>query len=277
MEWYESHTASIRLAINRWSGNPLKDTLQCGAVELKRYQALNITKLSTHFITFADDSLFNRFKAEHRMLNKVFNTSRDQIRSFIYVRALKKLRQVLNKIVSLNLPGYYKNVATEFCSSQRLITSSSLHSLTWRTMAALELCYDVRKYSMFLTEYASEEMTSKLFLHYPMAFVSLAASLSSICLQLRPLLFQEILILIEIDRNKGIPLPQDEDPFPILPNDPSLTTSLEFLGDIVPIAPQSQGPEKLDIQFSSKPMVHLRKTAVATAPKRKSKLEGLGF
>lgn len=115
---------------------------------------------------------------EHRIFNKIYNTARYQIRSFSYVPYLKKIKQMVKKILLLDFNKTCQTIATRFCSYTCLLDLSSLHSVQWRAIALIILGYEIKDISLKTIELLTREMKSGVFLHYPVVFIS---SISRIC------------------------------------------------------------------------------------------------
>lgn len=267
----------LRLSLNKWYQNEKRDTIETGACPLKREPTQQLTYITNLLLHFSQENLFSRLKSEYILLNKIFNTARHQIRSFMYVATLKKLKQTIRKLFNLKLAETCSSFALGGCTFTKLMTKSTLASIEWRMIAAIELVNDIHQDSANLIELLTEEMTTSVFLHYPIAFTSLGSSITSIAEELQTKIFDLFKKFRTMEQTNFIPFPDGEDPtiFPSLPWNDDFKVQLEVSAAEKPIK-ISPTINKLNLTASVKPSAGLRGKP-KTAGKPKSALSNLGF
>ena len=279
MEWIDIHEKDLRIQINKWFLAPEKDTINTGKSGLWKPPVQQLNYLTNLFLNFSSNSFDAELKSETLLFKKIFNTSRHQIRSFLYVPTLKKLRSSLQRINTLQINEKFSSIAISACSNEKLISQNTLHSYEWRLLALYQLLLEIERNAENLVELLTEEMTSSLFLHYPVAYTAISSSIASICKNYRKETFQLFAILRTMEKTKFLPFPKSEkeDVFPPMPWDDSMLVKLQMEGaDEAPAIPQQPKLKKLDLKISVKPTGNL-KPRIDNKPKKASLFDNLGF
>ena len=279
MEWIDIHEKDLRIQINKWFLAPEKDTINTGKSGLWKPPVQQLNYLTNLFLNFSSNSFDAELKSETLLFKKIFNTSRHQIRSFLYVPTLKKLRSSLQRINTLQINEKFSSIAISACSNEKLISQDTLHSYEWRLLALYQLLLEIERNAENLVELLTEEMTSSLFLHYPVAYTAISSSIASICKNYRKETFQLFAILRTMEKTKFLPFPKSEkeDVFPPMPWDDSILVKLQMEGaDEAPAISQQPKLKKLDLKISVKPTGNL-KPRIDNKPKKASLFDNLGF
>ncbi|EAX88449.1 hypothetical protein TVAG_331650 [Trichomonas vaginalis G3] len=277
MEYLISQKNVLRISINKWFTDPNRDNIETARIEFKKppLQQLNyLTKLLLEFSH--DEPLFNTIKSESDLMNKIFSTSRYQIRSFKYVSTLKKLRQSLNKIKKLNIKDNFYSIATSACSVEKLMNKKTFHSVQWRLIALFNILIDVQDISANLVELLTEEMTTSVFLHYPVAYTSLASSLTKMSKDFTLKIANLICKFRTMENNKFLPFQAGDSDFPPLPWNDTFITTLDVESAIEPVEIPQNNLKKLNISMSIKPTISAKHNKPAGS-KPKTSFSGLGF
>jgi hypothetical protein len=226
--------------------------------------------LQSSLLRFSQVDVVLRFTSEFKLLDRLYIQSQHQIRSYDYLPSLRKVRQLSKRILSLDVSGVCADVAVTKLSPASVLTRQSFESLQWRFLAAIKLLADLAAACGFLIARLTQEMSVRVFLHFPVAFLGLAALSEDFTTSL----FGTFRELRTFDKFALVDFPEDERPhFPGLPSDAAFEVEMPEVAAAVPKRP----PAKFDIEITGKPMGHLRTKAAGPIQKPKSSLDSLGF
>lgn len=289
MEWIKNNHNQIQLSLNVWFLNPHHDISNVNSVKPSKFNKEIIHNLYSVLVNYSQLDLFKRLSSEIRLLNKIYSQSRFQIRSFPYLRTLKKLRQLIKKMDKLNMCDLCTQISLTKLSMNELLTALSFESLQWRCLAFIELMYMVIDMSDKLIGQLTQEMTTKVFLHFPVLYTSLASSISMICYEMINKTVDLFCYLRTLDHEKIIQLPttDEENDYqkPLwndLPWDDSFKVVIKDLPTIKQQVkpPQTYHPKQnnVDFKITSKPNAQLRgRKQTNLQVKPKTSLDSLGF
>lgn len=279
MEWLEREAGKLRHVLNQWFLDPDHDTHKTMEIKANRMNLDALPALSSCLLSFSQLDTYARLKSEVKLMDRVYVQSRFQIRSFPYLRTLRKLRQTSKKIFKLALPDACAEIATTKLTRTHLLTKQAFESLQWRCLAVLEVLRAVIVDAEHLVELLTQEMSPSVFVHFPIVFLSLSASIVSLSKDY----IQEVLLLFRRLRTFAhrnvIEFPSDSSKssnFASLPFDPCLEVDLSEIG-IVPVVVVKPSIEKIDFKLSGRPQTQLRGRSTGPAQKPKSSLDSLGF
>ena len=280
MEFLNSNSQIIQIRSNIWYQNPNKDLIEGFKINNFKNLNNNLNYLTNSLTILLQDNLITRIKSEFILYNKILNTSRYQIRSYKYLSLIKKFKQLIKKLLNLNINENISKFLHENCSINKLIDLNSLHSIQWRILSAILLTKEIELYSKFLVERLTQELTLTVFLHYPIAFISLSSSLSNLSCSYQLILFNLFCKLITFEKKKILPFPINEiDNFPLIPFDETLIieTSLN-LDQLNLIDNNKQNISKINLSLNLKPSVNQRNNNSKIINKQPiSALSNLGF
>jgi hypothetical protein len=275
MDWLEVNRDGLRAALNTWF------SAQDGAPAAlpptaRRPRVGSLPVLQSWLLHFSQLDVALRLKSEFKLFDRIYVQSRHQIRSFPYLPSLRKVRQIAKRLFAIDVGGACADVATTKLAPTSLVTRQSFRSLQWRALAAVELCRELSSVSENLIAHLTQELSVPVFVHFPVAFLSLSASLASLSGDYAKdalLLFSRLRTL---DRAAAIDFPEDpaREP-PELPWDPSFEVPLDGVAAAAPAAKVAIA--KLDFRIEAKPVAQLRGKPPPAAQKPKSSLESLGF
>jgi hypothetical protein len=275
MEWLEINRASLRVALNAWFAVEEGGTTAL-PVAVRRPRVGSLPVLQSWLIHFSQLDVALRLKSEFKLFDRIYVQSRHQIRSFPYLPALRKVRQIAKRLIAIDLGAACADVATTKLAPSSLVTRQSFQSLQWRALAAFELCHELSSVSENLIAHLTQELSVPVFIHFPVAFLSLSASLSSLSGEYVKDIFVLFSRLRTLDHVAAIDFPEDPAcEMPELPWDPSFEVPLE---GVVAAAPAARPAiAKLDFHIDAKPIAQLRGKPPPTTQKPKSSLDSLGF
>ena len=278
MEWLEREESGIKRALNQWFLNPDRDQYKTLEIKANRMNLDGLPSLSSCLLSFSQLDVYGRLKSEVKLMDRIYVQSRFQIRSFPYLRTLRKLRQTSKKVFKLSLPEICAEIATTKLTRSHLLTKQSFESLQWRCLALIEVLRDVIVDSEHLVELLTQELSPSVFVHFPIVFISLAASITALSKDYigeLMLLFQR---LRTFSQKNVVDFPNDAScsGFGDLPFDASLETDLSQIG-IVAVTVAKPVVEKIDFKLSGRPQTQLRGRSAGPAQKPKSSLDSLGF
>lgn len=280
MEYLDSNERQIQSSLNLWYQTPGFN--EYNVVNLQAKDKIEgLQKISSILIDFSQTDFYQRLHSEFKLFNRVYIQSRFQVRSFPYMRTLKKLRQVLKKFFILSINTHCESIASIKLMSTSVISKQSFECLQWLFLASYELLKEIIKHSFDLVEHMTQEMTTNVFLHFPVVFVSLCSSFTEIGDEYKKLVFDTFCKLRTIDYKNLISFPQGTDfAPPRLPWDSSLEVNLDNLKlsnkKLLNITPKPQ-ITKIDFKITAKPNIQLRGRASNVAKKPKSSFDSLGF
>jgi len=276
MEYLDQNSKINQIRINQWNCLEGKDQVKGSVLSLRKIPSEQISSLSQLFIGLSQDNSIIRLKSEFKLLEKIFNTARYQIRSFTYVSSIKKFKQLVKRFINLKIPEILSSLALECCSSYKLMTLSTFRSLQWRLLAGYEMIKEIEKQCHYFIELATQEMTTSIFLHYPIAFVSVSSSISCLSKEIKSKILSLFMNCRTYEMKSMLPFPNDNEiVFPQLPSDPSLIVD-KIVVDSSRTTIEKPIISKIDISNSIKPSANQRDTMKITQ-KPKSSLASLGF
>lgn len=281
MNFVNDHEQEILYAINQWYQIP--GILDFPVINLPKKTMFNaLPVLTTILLEFSQNDSYQRLHSEFKLFDRLYIQSRFQIRSFPYLKTLKKNRQTLKKFFSLSLREKVENIASAKLTNSTLISKQSFESLQWLFLASYELLKQIESQAMNLSEQLTQEMTTNVFLHFPIVFISLAGSFSTICEQYKEICLETFCQLRTIDQQNVIQFPIDPNCFalPPLPWDDSFNMKLD--GIVIQQIPKNLATPKphiakIDFTISAKPNTQLRGKISNMGKKPKSALDSLGF
>lgn len=277
MERLISQKNVLRVSLNKWYTDISRDTIETAKIDFKKPPLQQLNYLTKLILDFShDEPLYNTIKSESDLMNKIFATSRHQIRSFKYISTLKKLRQTLGKIQKLNLKDSFYNIATSACSFEKLMTKKTFHSVQWRLIALFQLLIEIQDVSANLVELLTEEMTTSVFLHYPVAYTSLASSLSKMSKEYAVKTIALLSKFRTMEHKNFLPFQNSENDFPPLPWYDEFITTLDVESAIEPVEIPMANLKKLNISMNIKPAITAKPNKPAGS-KPKTSFSGLGF
>lgn len=289
MEWIKANERHIQLSLNIWFLNPHHDIMNAVPVKPYKYNKDAISNLSSVLFNYSQLDQFKQLSSEIRLLHKIYTQSRYQIRSFPYIRTLKKLKQSIKKMDNLNICDICSAISMTKLSNNEMLTHLSFESLQWRCLAFIETMFMVIDMSEKLIGQLTQEMTTKVFLHFPVLFTSLASSISMICVDMIGKTVELFCHLRTLDHEKIVQLPtsSEEEGYerPLwndLPWDDSFVVKIKGIPAVaMPAKPSQQyqlKQNKVDFKITSKPNAQLRgRKQVSTQAKQKTSLDSLGF
>jgi hypothetical protein len=185
----------------------------------------------------------------------------------------------MKKVFALNLPEICADIAASRLSQVALITKSCFRSLTWRCLAEFELALDICEATRTAAERLTQEFSPSIFLHFPVVFMSLSASLHWLAEEYRKEVFLLFCRLRTFDHMNLIEFPDSDDyGYPELPWDSSFQVSLESISIIKPsVDLKTPKIPAIDFEIKGKPNVQLRGKTATPVEKRTSALDSLGF
>jgi hypothetical protein len=211
-----------------------------------------------------------RFKGEFKLFDRLYIYSQHQIRSYSYLPSVRKVRQISKRILSLDVSGVCADVSVTKLSPASMLTRQSFDSLQWRFLAVMELLSDLAAVCRFLVERLTQEMSVPVFLHFPVAFLALSASIAALSEEFTNSLFGTFCELRTFHKLCLVEFPEDGRPnFPELPWDPAFEVQLP--GVAVPRPPAAK------IEITEKMTTHFRNKPAEGAQKPKSFLDSPGF
>ena len=278
MEWMKKNTKEIQQKLNIWFQEQGYAEMNVTSLPKKiQFNSNNLKILSSILYNFSKVDAYTRMNSEFRIFDKLYIQSRFQIRSFPYLRTLRKFRQTLKKFFSLQIKDICETVAATKVMSNSLITQNSFESLQWRFLACYQLLIEIVIDSYYLAELLTQEMTTNVFLHFPVVFFSLCSSISKLADEYRMNVLETFRQLRTIDMKKIIPFQISEQPnFPELPWDPSFEVPIEGV-QIVQTPTLKPQIAKVDLTINAKPNFQLRGKPGNITKKPKSSLDSLGF
>lgn len=278
MDFLQKNKQKIQQSINKWYEVFDQVGMKTQQVNYKRTNLDGLSYLRSSLLELSQYDGFSRFQSEFKLINRLYVQSKYQIRSFPYLSTFRKFRQVLKKIDALAIAEKCANASISACQSQSLMTKESFHSLQWMCLAVYELLEMVEEHAMNLTELLTQELHPSIFLHFPIIYISIASSLSSIAEEIRPKIFQMFLKLRTIETRNLIDFPDDGfSGIPSLPWDPAFEVNLDNYDKQINLNLKPKPlVQKIDFKITQKPNTQLRgKSTVSSKPK--SALDALGF
>lgn len=281
MIYIDSEERQIQFCINQWFRTPGFNDYD--VVDNKSKTKIeNLSSLSSILIDFSQIDLYQRLNSEFKLFNRIYIQSRFQIRSFPYMKTLRKLRQTLKKFFALSIKSTCESIGSIKLTNSSLISQQSFESLQWLFLASYELLKEIIDHSFNLVEHMTQELSTNVFLHFPVVFISLCSSFSEISEEYIKKIIDTFCKLRTIDYKKLIPFP-DGTNFapPRLPWDPSFEESIESLklSNSKPQISFTSKPQiaKLDFKITAKPNTQLRGKNSNVSKKPKSSFDSLGF
>lgn len=281
MNYIDSNEHLIQFSLNRWFQTPGFNDYN--TIDTKSKTKIeNLANLSSILIDFSQLDLFKRLNSEFKLFNRIYIQSRFQIRSFPYMRTLRKLRQALKKFFALSISSKCESIGSIKLTNASLISQQSFESLQWLFLASYELLKEIISQSFNLVEQLTQELSTNVFLHFPVVFISLCSSFTEIGENYKNEIYDTFCKLRTIDYKKLIPFPESTNfAPPRLPWDPSFEVKLETLKfsnaktqfDFTP-KPQIA---KIDFKITAKPNIQLRGKSNNVTKKPKSSFDSLGF
>ena len=162
-------------------------------------------------------------------------------------------------------------------SRTRLLTKEGFDLLQWRCLAVIELLIEAIPVAEHFVSILTQEMHPSVFLHFPVIFISLASSLTSLSREYINHLMLLFCRLRTFSHKQLIHFPPaSHQGFPELPFDTSLEVDLREIG-IVEVAAQKPVLEAIDFRIVGRPQTQLRGRSAGPVQKPKSSLDSLGF
>lgn len=278
IEWIKSSGSYLQRSVNVWFTDPGHNDRKTIEIRANRTKLDFLPQLSSCLLVFSNLDSYVRLNAEFRLFDKTYVQSRFQIRSFPYLRTLKKMRKMVKRLLALNIPEICSEIATTKLTRTHLLSKQSFESLQWRCVAAILLAQEITTDAGHLVELLTQELHPSVFTHFPIVFISLSASIVSIVGEWSNELFLLFRRLRTFSMKEYIAFPDDPDmKFPELPTDASLEANLAEIGVVAIQAPKKPVVEKIDFKLSGRPQTQLRGRPVGIAQKPKSALDSLGF
>jgi hypothetical protein len=276
MDWLDQNRSSLRPFLNTWFSSLSRQPIAL-PVTLRRPRLDSLSLLQTWLIRFSQLDIALRIKSEFKLFDRIYVQSHHQIRSFPYLPSLRKVRQVAKRFFAVDLNGVCADIATTKLTAVNLLTQQSFESLQWRTLSALELLSELALQSENLIAHLTQEMSVPVFVHFPVAFISLSASLAFLSREYKSDVWMLFSRLRTLDRDRAIDFPEDLDAeVPELPWDPSFEVKRESISPAAAAIPKP-GIAKIDFQIEGKPMTQLRGKPPTGTQKPKSSLDRFGF
>jgi hypothetical protein len=277
MDWLTANGRSLRLSLNSWHSNEYRNELKVSPVNPHKVRVDAVPSLSSCLLLFSQLDVCARWQSEFKIFDRVYIQSRFQIRSFPYLASLRKVRQLCKKFITLDLTGVSAGIALTRLSTTQILTNPSFQSLQWRFLAGHALLVEIDAQCKSLVALLTQELSTGVFLHFPVVFISLASSIACLSQEFANEAALVFCTLRTVGHFRLIEFPEDPTlRFPELPWDQSFERPLPTasVGPLVSVRPVAA---KIDFQITGRPQTQLRNKPAPVQARPKSALDSLGF